>query len=160
MSAPEEEPNVVPYEPGPGPSLVQSPSGSESTASHVSLGPDSLPPDDQCTDYTPVFPGDWRQEDAEGLMELGWTAKSMTEYAYWQSYCPFWTSPTWDPTIESTINGSMQKAVRGSGEVSMRPTILPRDQDVPRTEYTKYVCGHSLKPWSRDGGGRLLGSDE
>lgn len=151
MASPEEQPNVVPYEPGPGPSLVHSPSGSESTASHVSFDPDSFPPDEQCTDYTPVFPGDWRQEDAEGLMELGWTGKSMDEYAYWQSYCPFWTSPNWDPTIESTIDGSMQKAVRGNAEVVMRPTILPRDQDVPRTEYTKYVCNHSVKTWLRYG---------
>ncbi|KAI7779937.1 hypothetical protein LA080_000149 [Diaporthe eres] len=137
MASPEEEPNVVPYEPGPGPSLVHSPSGSESTASHVSFDPDSLPPDEQCLDYTPFFPGDWRQEDEEGLLALGWTGKPMHEYAYWQSYCPFWTSPTWDPTIETTIDGSMQKAVRGSGEVVMRPTILPRDEGVRRTEYTK-----------------------
>ncbi|KAK7718948.1 hypothetical protein SLS63_010361 [Diaporthe eres] len=137
MASPEEDPNVVPSQPGPGPSLVHSPSGSESTASHVSFDPDSLPPDEQCLDYTPVFPGDWRQEDEEGLLALGWTGKPIHEYAYWQSYCPFWTSPTWDPTIETTIDGSMQKAVRGSGEVVMRPTILPRDEGVRRTEYTK-----------------------
>ena len=145
MSSPEESPNVVVYEPGRGPSLVDSPPGSSSTESHVSFDVSNLPPDEQCMDYSSVYPGDWRQEDADGLRELGWSQRPMRDHVPWQSYVPYWSKPGWDPNIETTMDGSMQRAIRGDAGNFMRPMILPRDSDVPRTDYTKYVCYHCLE---------------
>lgn len=160
MSAPEGQPDVVMTGnepdpgpgPGPGPSLVDSPPSS-SSESHVSFDPrnPNLPPDEQCTDYTPVFPGDWRDEDVGSLLETGWSDNPVNVRVNWQAYVPFWTAPDWDPSIETTIDGKTQRAARGGAEAFMRPTILPRDQDVPRTDYTKYVCDHLVD------GGFLIG---
>lgn len=144
MSLPEEPPDVVMHEPGPGPSLEDSPSDS-SSESHVSFDPGNMPPDEQCTDYTTVYPGDWRQEDAKGLQELGWWSVPPNDRIYYQAYTPQWTDPAWDPTIETSLNGSMKRVVRGGADSLMRPTILPRDEEVPRTEYTKYVGHHLMK---------------
>lgn len=150
MSAPEGPSDVFMADPGPGPgpgpSLVDSPSSS-SSESHVSYDISMLPPDDQCMDYTPVFPGEWQQEDATSLQEKGWSRTTLASLVSFQAYVPFWTKPNWDPTIETTIEGMMQRAVRGGAEAFMRPTIISRDRDVPRTDYTKYVCYHAPKGW-------------
>lgn len=144
MSLPEEPPDVVMHDPGRGPSLEDSPSDS-SSESHVSFDPANMPPDEQCTDYSTVFPGDWRQEDAQGLQELGWWNVPPNDRTYWQAYTPQWTDPAWDPTVETSLDGSMKRVIRGGADSFMRPTILPRDEEVLRTEYTKYVYCHPLK---------------
>lgn len=152
MSLPEEPPNVAAPDPGHRPSLSDSPSGSSSGESHQSFYIENLPPDDQCTDYSSVYPGEWRQDDAEGLRELGWAQRPMAAYLGWQPYVPNWSHPQWDPNVEISMDGKMQRAVRGEVKHFMRPMILPGDSNVPRTEYTKCVrqLSSSLDIWRRD----------
>lgn len=103
----------------------------------------NVPPDDQCWDW-PVFPGDWKRQDEAALIDGGWTDVPRNQQWPW-SYVPYWTKPSWNPNIETSIDGTKQRAVRAGAQNSMRPMILPRDQNIPRTEYTKYVFYHSLK---------------
>lgn len=123
-----------------GPSLIHSPSGSSSTESHVEFDP-NVDLTDVCTDFSSVFPGEFEQEDVEDLQKLGWVRRTEAERSAWlPSWVPYWTRPDWDPSIEVSFDGTNQRAVRGDAENTMRPTILPGDNDVPRTFYTKYVC--------------------
>lgn len=120
-----------------GPNLVASPSGSSSTESHVDFDP-NVDLTEQCTDFSTVFPGGLQEGDADDLQELGWVQRTDAERAAWPPFwVPYWTRPGWDPSIEVSFDGTNQRAFRGDTENSMRPTILPGDENVPRTNYTK-----------------------
>ncbi|KAJ0106768.1 hypothetical protein J7T55_001292 [Diaporthe amygdali] len=105
--------------------------------------------DDQCTDYSDVFPGLWTQDDQEALKELGWEPRSYDERTTWQSYVPYWSHPQWDPEIEIKSRGSLARASRGESRAIMRPMILPGDSDIPRTRYTRAPDG-AARRWTQE----------
>lgn len=140
MASSQDPPNVAVNQPLSGPDLIHSPSGSSSSASHASFHPDDVPSDEQCTDYSAVFPGEWLQSDADELYGLGWVRTPGIFQVSWQPFVPYWSRPGWEPGTEYTLDGSKQRAARGDREVQMRPAILQRDRGVLRTRYTRYVC--------------------
>ncbi|KAI7776410.1 hypothetical protein LA080_005365 [Diaporthe eres] len=106
------------------------------TESHVSFDEDQLP-DGTCTDYSRVFPGPWSREDERRLLELGWKERSNVDKFWWKRFVPYWTSPTWDPKFEITVDGTKIRAARGDARTTMRPAILPADERMARTSYTR-----------------------
>lgn len=108
------------------------------TESHVSFDEDQLP-DGTCTDYSRVFPGPWNLEDERRLLELGWKERSNVDKFWWRRFVPYWTSPTWDPNFEITVDGKKMRAARGDARATMRPAILSADEGIARTSYTRYV---------------------
>lgn len=111
---------------------------SSDTESHVSFDEDQLP-DGTCTDYARVFPGPWNLEDERRLLELGWKERSNVDKFWWRRFVPHWTNPTWDPNFEITVDGTKTRAARGDARATMRPAILPADEGIARTSYTRYV---------------------
>lgn len=111
---------------------------SSDTESHVSFDEDDLP-DGVCSDYARVFPGPWNVEDEKRLLDQGWKERPRTERSWWQRFVPHWTHPEWDPAIEITVDGTKTRASRGDWWSSMRPAILPADEEIARTGYTQYA---------------------
>lgn len=111
---------------------------SSDTESHVSFDEDDLP-DGICSDYARVFPGPWNVKDEKRLLDQGWKERSRTEIFWWQRFVPHWTHPEWDPAIEITVDGTKTRASRGDWWSSMRPAILPADEEIARTGYTQYA---------------------
>lgn len=111
---------------------------SSDTESHVSFDEDDLP-DGVCSDYARVFPGPWNVEDEKRLLDQGWKERPRTERFWWQRFVPHWTHPQWDPAIEITVDGTKTRASRGDWWSSMRPAILPADEEIARTGYTQYA---------------------
>lgn len=103
------------------------------TDSHVSFNEDDLP-DGICDEYAGVFPGSWNIEDEDKLQELGWEARSRAALFWWKRFVPHWTHPNWDPAFEITVDGAKTRASRGE---AMRPAILPADEGIARTSYTR-----------------------
>lgn len=106
---------------------------SSDTESHVSFDEDQLPAG-ICNDYARVFPGPWNIEDEDKLQEQGWKKRSRVEMLWWRRFVPYWTHPNWDPAFEITVDGQRTRASRGD---TMRPAILPADEETARTSYTR-----------------------
>jgi hypothetical protein len=106
------------------------------TDSHVSFDEDDLP-DGICNDYARVFPGPWNIEDEDKLRELGWKSRLRTEMFWWKRFVPYWTHPNWDPAFQITVDGTKTRASRGDAREAMRPAILPADEGIPRSRYTR-----------------------
>lgn len=119
--------------PGPSASAGDNPSD---TDSHVSFDEGDLP-DGICNDYARVFPGPWNVEDEDKLQELGWEARSRVDMFWWKRFVPYWTHPNWDPAFEITVDGRRTRASRGDAREAMRPAILPVDEGIARTSYTR-----------------------
>lgn len=109
---------------------------SSDTESHMSFDSDDLP-DGICTDYSRVFPGQWNIEDEKKLSELGWKERSRVDRFWWKRFVPYWTHPEWDPAIEIKVDGTRTRASRGDARATMRAAILPADDEIARSSYTR-----------------------
>lgn len=56
-----------------------------------------------------------------------------------KEYVPYWTDPNWNPAVETSIDGRLQRAVRGDASQNLRPAVLAIDQQDNPTQYAKYV---------------------
>ncbi|KAG8170027.1 hypothetical protein KVR01_000772 [Diaporthe batatas] len=124
-----------------GPDLRDSPTSSTSSSlSHASAWGDAWANDSgQCTDYSTVFPGEWKSEDAAALRGLGWASRSLevAQRVFNPASVPYWTRQDWDPNYEHSVDGTKRRRTRGDIWHRLRPAILPRDSNIPRTDYTR-----------------------
>ncbi|KAG8169727.1 hypothetical protein KVR01_000472 [Diaporthe batatas] len=120
------------------------------TDSHISFDEDDLP-DGICDEYAGAFPGPWSIEDEDKLQELGWEGRSRTDRFWWKRFVPYWTHPNWDPAFEITVDGTKTRASRGE---RMRPAILPVDEGIARTNYTRRWGINTSVPENENGEAR------